>query len=60
MRMLLVFATIGVVSAGLAATQIGARNPKNEGAAELSADGQSFGDGAKVTGFSALMRNSMA
>ena len=50
MRMLLVFATIGLVSAGLAATQLSARDPRNEAAAELSADGQSFGDGAKVTG----------
>ncbi|MBS0505698.1 MAG: hypothetical protein JSS55_18245 [Proteobacteria bacterium] len=50
MRALPVFATIGIVSAGLAATQLIARDPKNEAAAELSADGQTFGDGAKVAG----------
>ncbi len=50
MRAFLVLATIGIVSASLAATQLIARDPKNEAAAELSADGQTFGDGAKVAG----------
>ena len=50
MRLLLVFATIGVVSAGFAASQLGARQSDKAAAAELSADGTTFGDGAKVTG----------
>ena len=50
MRMFLVLGTAALLGACMATPAQQARTERNEAAAVLSADGQSFADGARVTG----------
>jgi hypothetical protein len=50
MRALLVLASTALLSACMMTPEQQARTERNEAAAELSADGQSFGDGARIAG----------
>lgn len=50
MRAVLLLAPLAMVSACAMTPQEQARTERNEAAADLSADGQTFGDGARVAG----------
>ena len=50
MRVLLVLASAALLSACMSTPEQQARTERNEAAAEVAADGQSFGDGARMAG----------